>query len=132
MTAISGRTLSVSSTGSVLLDACLKMLLATSAWASTRCWLTWQHGATPQGRSLFRLVPSKPRTDATGSGFWPTVRASEWKGCGDWRTQTARTWTRQHYLTGVVLTTERIDGARLNPDWVQRMMGYPDGWLDVD
>src|SRR4029450_12556181 len=42
--------------------------------ASTTCYLTWKRSATPAGRLLFRLVPSTPRTGATGFGLWPTPR----------------------------------------------------------
>ena len=52
-----------------------KMLLATSLWASTRCYLTWKAQATPAGATLFRLSPQMPDTDATESGLWPTAVA---------------------------------------------------------
>ena len=50
----------------------LKMLLGTSAWASTACFLTWKTRATPAGRLLFQLAPSTPRTEETEFGLWPT------------------------------------------------------------
>ena len=49
-----------------------KMLLATSLWASTRCYLTWKPQATPAGATLFRLSPQTPHTDETDAGLWPT------------------------------------------------------------
>lgn len=54
-----------------------KMLLASSTWHSTRCFLTWKDAATPAGRLLFRLVPSKPRTGGTDALSWPTPTASD-------------------------------------------------------
>ena len=54
----------------------VKMLLESSAWNSTACFLTWKTSATPRGRLLFQLAPSVPRTDETASGFWPTVTAA--------------------------------------------------------
>lgn len=54
-----------------------KMLLATSTWSSTMCFLTWKVRATPQKRLLFQLVPSMPRTEETEFGLWPTPRANE-------------------------------------------------------
>lgn len=56
-----------------------KMLLGTSRWASTKCFLTWTHSATPQGRLLFRLSPSMPGTDETEFGLWPTPTAQNAK-----------------------------------------------------
>ena len=61
-----------------------KMLLATSLWASTRCYLTWKPQATPAGVTLFRLSPQMPRTEETDVGLslekFPTPRASDYKG----------------------------------------------------
>lgn len=72
ITATSGRSSSELLRTTDPLGACLKMLLGTSAWGSTRCALTWKASATPAGRLLFRLVPSTRRTGATESGFWLT------------------------------------------------------------
>lgn len=54
------------------LGSLVRMLLESSAWRSTRCYLTWKASATPARRLLFRLVPSTPRTEGTGSQLWPT------------------------------------------------------------
>ena len=59
------------------LGSCVRMLLGTSAWASTMCFLTWEHSATPASRLLFRLSPSTPAIDETESGFLPTPTAGE-------------------------------------------------------
>lgn len=55
----------------------VRMLLESSVWRSTRCYLTWKPSATPARRLLFRLVPSTPHTDGTESPLWPTVCATE-------------------------------------------------------
>lgn len=57
----------------------LRTCMASSAWRSTICLLTWTPSATARGRLLFRLRASVPRIAATGSGssaIWPTPRAS--------------------------------------------------------
>ena len=80
MTATSGRKCAALLTRSDRVSSWQKTLLATSRWVSTLFWLTWKPTATPQGRLLFRLVPSTPSTGATGSGYshtmsaWPTPR----------------------------------------------------------
>ena len=80
MTVTSGRTCLKSLSAKDPLGAFLKTLVVTSRWASTKCWLTWKTKATPQGRLLFQLAPSTPRTDATGSGLWATPRTTDGTG----------------------------------------------------
>lgn len=62
------------------LGAFSKMFMATSQWGSTKCCLTWKPKATPQGRLLFQLAVSMPRTNEIASGsspeMWPTPIAS--------------------------------------------------------
>ena len=53
-----------------------RMLLTTSIWASTLCFLTWRVRATPQQRLLYQLVPSTPLTDETDCGLWLTPTAT--------------------------------------------------------
>lgn len=77
MTATSGLKCLGSSENSGPLGLLEKMLLGTSRWGSTRCCLTWKVKATKQGRSLFQLAASMPRTVAKESGLWPTPTASE-------------------------------------------------------
>jgi len=72
MTATSGRNLIGSWLNSGPLGSLEKMLLATSAWASTTCFLTWKDKVTPQGRLLFQLAPLTHRTEGIGSGLLPT------------------------------------------------------------
>jgi len=77
MTELSGLSLARSLRESSPIGSLLRTLLASSAWRSTACYLTWKRKATKQGRSYFQLAPSTPRTDGIGSGLWATPRASE-------------------------------------------------------
>ena len=81
-TAISGQQCLKSSDASGRLGSLERMLLVMSAWASTKCFLTWKEKTTKQGHLLFRLAPSTPLKDAIGVGFWPTPRAAEAEGGG--------------------------------------------------
>lgn len=54
-----------------------KMLLESSTWRSTRCYLTWKISATPAKRLLFRLVPSMPSTGETDARLLPTPTTQE-------------------------------------------------------
>lgn len=71
-TAISGRSFAKSLPISGPLGVCLKMLLGTLRWASTRCFLTWKAKDTPQSRLIFQLAQSTPRTSGAECGFWHT------------------------------------------------------------
>ncbi len=68
ITAGSGRKLSESFPLSGPLGRCSKILLESETWASPEFYLTWRASATKQGCSVFRLVPSVPRTGANGTG----------------------------------------------------------------
>ena len=80
MTDISGHTYFPLFKPSDPLGAFSKMFMGTSLWASTKCYLTWKGKATPQGRSLFQLAVSMPRTDETESGLWATPRTTDASG----------------------------------------------------
>lgn len=137
-------------------DSWVRTLLATSVWASMTCYLTWKRSATPQGRLLFRLVPSTPRTDGTGSGLWGTPQERSYKDTPGANVPEAGYLARQVYNRQMLPTPQGWDGRRgpdanrdnrpdsggtdlttvvggkLNSAWVSRMMGYLDDWLTLD
>ena len=92
MTAGSGRMLSESFPLSGPLGRCSKILLASETWTSPEFFLTWQAAGTKQGCSVFRLVPSAPRTGENGTGSsdtgatWQTPTATMIEG-GEDRTE---------------------------------------------
>lgn len=73
----------------------VRMLLESSRWRSTKCYLTWKASATPAKRSLFRLVPSMPRIEETAVPFWPTTTARDCKGANSME-HLAREGSRNH------------------------------------
>ena len=77
MTVTSGRKCLELSRSCGPLGSLERMLLESSAWRSTRCYLTWKVSATPAKRLLFRLVPSTPRTGGTDVQSWPTPTAAD-------------------------------------------------------
>lgn len=154
MTAISGRTLLGLYENSGRLTWWLRTLLGTSAWGSTRCWLTWKDSATPAGRLLFRLVPSMPRTAEIGSGLLatPTTKANQmcpsmqkWPSCALWPTPGAADNRDRGHLGMPAIQRRAAKGKQLNlgmvvsdqsgalnPEWVEWLMGYPIGWTDCE
>ena len=77
MTDTSGRKCLELSKLSGRLGSLEKMLLDTSLWASTRCYLTWKPKDTKQGALLFRLSPQMPDIDATDAGLWATPNSMD-------------------------------------------------------
>lgn len=53
---------------------------------------------------------------------WPTASASDWKG-------STRPGQRRGQLTEKI---EPHNPGRLNPEWVETLMGFPAGWTDID
>ena len=107
-----------------------KMLLATSLWASTRCYLTWKPQATPAGALLFRLSPQTPDIGETDAGLWPTPTAHIHKEGG---------FPAEYNRNTPSLTAEatKADGkphssGSLNPQFVEWLMGYPAGYTDLN
>ena len=114
------------------LGAFSKMFMGMSLWASTRYYLTWRGKATPQGRSLFQLVPLTHLTDETEFGsspeMWVTPVASDSKGAPKNRYKGSAT---SHGNLSEEVRTHQEDG-QLNPQWVEWLMGYPEGWTDLE
>ena len=139
-----------------------KMLLVTSPWASTMCYLIWRSKTTPQGRLLFQLVPKMRDTDGTEFGLWATPVASN-------GTQGPK--SKQHYekclktsesmitlvdqvrhtpqmlptptardykgASGRAYKGEAKDlppevGGSLNPEFCEWLMGFPIGWTELE
>lgn len=150
-TVTSGRKCCALSRSSGPLGSLVRTLLASSAWRSTRCLLTWKVSATPARRSLYRLVPSMPRTGGTGVRLWPTPTAQDAKNStlppsqrcrGSLPGEILRLWTtpKANAGTGASKSPNRqgapdlqaVCGGTLNPTWVEWLMGFPIGWTDLD
>jgi len=153
-TAGSGRRLSGCLVSSSPVGRCLKTLLESSQWASTICYLMWRGRGTKSGRPLFQLVPSTPRIDGTGCGLWPTVTQFD-ATCGDLMgkeytgknkhamklIQAVRMFPTPHATCSTGPGTQGRQGGEnlqtaiggtLNPTFVEWLMGYPEGWTDLE
>ena len=71
-------------------------------------------------------------TDATvRSGLFATATATRWHSQNNGNPKDGR----ERYATAGTLTLDgaaRVDGGRLNPDWVEMLMGFPAGWTVID
>lgn len=160
MTVISGRKCLGLLSRRAPLGWLLKMLLDTSVWGSTRCYLTWKVKTTPQGRLLYQLAPLMPRIDEIGYGLLPTPRAQMTGAASPERTKDKNrnletAVAREMWPTpraslqdmGTMMMSrysgaDRMNGkpeaqydpkngGQLNPEWVEWLMGYPPGWTEL-
>ena len=64
--------------------------------------------------------------------YWPTPRAADWKGA------TPKTDTTAHRVSSgqanlpEVIQEATPNGGKLNPQWVEWLMGFPEGWTDLE
>ena len=137
MTAHSGQKCSESYARYSPLGSLVRMLVESSQWNSTQCYLTWKVRANPANRLLFQLVPSMPDTSETGSGLlhtptataklWPTPTATDYKGAPKNR------FMGSEKYRGNLREAVRSDhhSGQLNPTWVEWLMGFPIGHTDL-
>ena len=102
-----------------------KMLLESSIWHSTRCYLTWKASVTKDRRLLFRLVVSMPHTNESASVLWPTpsTGAALCGGTGNFKT------LKKMAEKGLITEEERKqfsqgNGGKTNPQLLEWLMGY--------
>ena len=107
------------------LGSLVKMCLGSSIWHSTRCYLTWKQKDTKAKRSLFQLAVSMPRTNGSGSQFWPTpsTGAALCGGTGSFKT------LQRMAERGLITEEERRqlsqgNGGKTNPALLEWLMGY--------
>jgi len=124
------------------------LILDTSAKSSLR----WPKQGSMQDGVCSEQTMWEPRTDAKGSGFWPTPRVSDTEGGivknVEMKDGTFSRVNKQGVRWGVKLK-DAVDHAekmwptptvqdspqvtgQLNPTWVEWLMGWPIGWLDLE
>lgn len=130
MTATSGRRCLELSTSCGLLGSLERMLLTSSIWRSTMCFLTWKVKATPHGRLWFQLAASALRTKDTDLQSWPTPTAGR-SGAGP-----APTEGRDIHQVVAPMPEGGLPcgggTGNLNPEWTEWLMGFPTGWTELD
>ena len=103
---------------------------------STECLLTWKASITPQGRPLFRLVPSTPHIVGIDSGLWPTPSSRDGKGGyqggrirnGKLSNDTLDVTAQHTGRAQVGLEGQTANKGGLNPQFVCWLMGFPPEW----
>lgn len=107
----------------------LKMLVASllgmKEWYSNKCALTWKAKVTKSNRLLFQLLPSTHRTEGIESGLLPTARVS--MGNGASQKEIEQNDPKGRIETRVGVKT----GLKLQPNFVEYLMGYPKDWTEL-
>jgi len=134
MTVSSGKKcieLSVSLTHDGLLLKMLRdYLLLSRVWYSRKCLLTWKVQVIMPNHILYLLVPSMHHTEETEYGLLPTPLARDWKGRSG-RSNRSIVDDLPHKIEGnPTLGTQT--GLKLQPNFVEYLMGYPSGWTDLN
>lgn len=145
--AISGRKCAELSGNCVPIGCLAKMLLTSSIWDSTKRSLTWERRDTLLGHSLFLLVPSARGMNGSELLLWglmfPTPLAADTgtrpqhprivvSPTGTYRkAKRSGHWTP--CLSEVVYHLEKDadESLRINPEWVEWLMGFPPGWTEA-
>ena len=90
---------------------------------------TWPKAGTMQDGVVYLRKEWEPRISANGCGSWPTPRASDWKGAIN--AQAAKKVKERGYSPNLSeAVAEDQNGGRLNPMWVEWLMGWPIGATD--
>ena len=96
---------------------------------------TWPNAGTMQSGIAYQRHRSAPRTSETDSSLWPTPAASDYKGAPSLKRvqERAKQSTRGVRLPEHISRKFQIEvRGKLNPAWVEWLMGFPIGWTDLD
>lgn len=110
-----------------------------SLWKTPQCSLledldvfseTWPRSGTMRNGCAYQRKSAERRISGTESGYWPTPRASDYKGSThpDAMAKAAKRGYAPNLPEAVGATTA-IHGL-LNPDWIELLMGWPIGWSE--
>jgi hypothetical protein len=116
---------------------------ASSSWKTHQClWeevLPWSSVTLPKwglmrdGELWERTTAALP-TAVTESGLWATPSARDWKDTpGMARTAINADGTlrnREDQLARQVYAAENSTSGRVNPDWIEWLMGWPISWTE--
>lgn len=111
----------------------------TLAWGSDEFSETWPRAGSMQNGVAYRRPTSAPHifgiesssSGSSGRRRWPTPRASEWKGTGPIGSASHEHRLLRGYLDATVQEVEGRSG-KLNPAWIEWLMGFPIGWTEFE
>jgi hypothetical protein len=96
-------------------------------WDSPLLSAIWKKWVTKCRKEYSRRLNAGRLTSGSASLLWPTIRASEYKGCGPLGSKSHQHMNNRSYLCAVAQERTGQTG-RLNPSYCEWMMGVPIGW----
>ena len=145
---ISGRKCAASLKNCAPVGCLAKMLLTSSIWGSTKRSLTWNRRDMQFGHSYFLLAPSAHGMNASELLSWglmfPTPLASDTgskanvekisispNGAFRRKKLDGTFWSAGLSEAVYFLTPTPDLTLRFNPEWVEWLMGFPQGWTEI-
>lgn len=96
-----------------------EILVRKTPWKSSLCDLKWVAFHTEKNFRVLKL-------SASNALMWPTPRTKGMcGGTGAWQQLLAMTTLKEARLMGAG------NGGKLNPTWVEWLMGYPLNWTKI-
>jgi hypothetical protein len=92
---------------------------------SDECSVTWPRSGMTVGGRCWALPMLVRRTGATGSGLWPTPAVN-----GNYNRKGASPTSGDGLATAVKKASQT--NGKLNPTWVERLMGWPKDWTSLE
>jgi hypothetical protein len=109
-----------------LLGKMLKELLTSKkVWSSNRCVLTWKMKVSKSNVLLFQLQGSVRVIKEKEYGFLPTPNTMDYIERKGMRPSRALTNRKSGYLSEII-------GKKINPNFLELMMGYPQNWTKIE
>lgn len=91
---------------------------------------TWPRAGMMRNGIAFQLQPSAPLTDVIGSSSLHTPTATGNQAAPSMRGRDRGSWYPTQ-ATGESFSGTR-GGGHVNPRWVEWLMGFPDGWTELE
>jgi hypothetical protein len=102
-----------------------------SLWGSIKFSETWPASGLMQSGKSYQQPRLVRHTKETGYSLWPTPTASSWGSTGH------RAMLQTKVNNGTISESDKQqmtsgNGGKLNPTWVEWLMGFPIGWTDLE
>jgi len=87
----------------------------------------WPRSGMMRNGTLYPLPMWVHPTSANASGLWPTPTVSPGRNA-----TSGRKLDSKHHSGTTLYDIAYQEGGKLNPNWVEWLMGYPPGWTDLE